>query len=319
MGVKKIVLGFTDDFKLSKTMLETISKTYRDQILFLKTDGENFEQLKDADAFIGWPSDQMIQAMPELKWLQLPSAGANQFAHHPLLKEQVIVTNASGAFGASGAEHILALILSFARQLPLYVRQTEKHVWREESDVRQLDESTVGIIGLGDIGSEAAIRLKAFGSTVLAVKRTVSNKPDYVDDVYDMEGLDTVLQESDFIVNVLPLTAETSGLFDRKRFSLIKKGAIFINVGRGGTVDEQALLEALNSGRIGGAGLDVTSIEPLPETSELWRFPNVVITSHSLGVGSGKLKKREELIQRNIENYLLGKPLINVVNRKLGY
>ncbi|WP_100488267.1 D-2-hydroxyacid dehydrogenase [Sporolactobacillus pectinivorans] len=318
--MKKIIFGFSDEFKLPVELMTQFTEQFKNDFQFCVDGLESKPEIfKNADAFIGWPSDRMIQAMTNLSWLQLPSAGADHFAHHHLLKDQVTVTNASGVFGALGAEHILALILAFVRQLPLYVRQTEKHIWHVEPEVRQLEGSTVAIIGLGDIGLEAAVRLKAFGSRILAVKRTVTKKPDCVDDVFDMNGLSTVLGESDFVVNVLPLTAETEGLFDETKFSFMKEGAIFINVGRGATVDEQALIRALRSGRMGGAGLDVTSHEPLPEDSELWNFPNVLITSHSLGAGPGKLKKRAELIRKNLENFRDGKPLINVVDRKLGY
>lgn len=257
--------------------------------------------------------------MPHLKWLQLPSAGANQFAGHPLIPGRVVITSASGVFGVPGAEHIIALMLAFVRELPLYVHQTEKHVWHAGTHVRQLEGAKVAIIGLGDIGTETAKRLKAFGATLLGVKRSTGNKPDFIDELVTMKDLERVLKQSDFVVNVLPLTEETKAVFDRRQFASMKNGAIFINVGRGGTVNEPALIEALQEGKLGGAGLDVTSVEPLPKSSKLWTFDNVLITSHSLGVSPGKKRKRADLIRENINRYRTGEKLVNVIDRKLGY
>lgn len=320
MSKKKIVFGFDDEFYLQDDLKDELTKNFSDVFQFSEfRGGSDRENLKDTDAFIGFPTDKMIQAMPHLRWLQLPSAGANHFANHPLLAEDVVLTNASGVFGVSGAEHILALILAFARELPVHVIQTAKHVWKQNEHSVLVEGSTVGIIGLGDIGSEAAVRLKALGARVTAVRRHVHDKPDFVDRLYGMDQMNQVLSESDFVVNVLPLTAETSGLFDSKRFSYMKQGAFFINVGRGQTVDERALIHALTARKLGGAGLDVTAEEPLPKTSELWDLPNVVITSHSLGIAPGKQERRAALIRRNLENFRDGKTLENQVNRKLGY
>jgi Phosphoglycerate dehydrogenase and related dehydrogenases len=318
--MRKIVFGFSDEFQMPEDIMNQIKNDGKDTFVFSEAGSESDpEQLKDTEAFIGWPSDKQLQLMPRLKWLQLPSAGVNQFAHHPLIAEQVVITNASGVFGVPGAEHIMALMLAFVRELPLYVRQSEKHIWKAGTKVRQLEGASVAIIGLGDIGTEAAKRLKAFGAHVLGVKRTLGRKPDFVDKLVTMENLNTVLNQSDFVVNVLPLTEETKGVFDRRQFAQMKTGAIFINVGRGDTVDESALIDALKSEKLAGAGLDVTSAEPLPETNELWNFENVLITSHSLGVSPGKLRKRAALIRENIARYRTGKELINPVDRKLGY
>lgn len=318
--MRKIVFGFSDEFQIPEDIMDQIKNEGKDAFVFSEPGSQNDpEQLKDADAFIGWPSDEQLQLMPHLSWLQLPSAGVNQFARHPLISGRVVITNASGVFGVPGAEHIMALILAFVRELPLYVRQAEKHIWNAGTKVRQLEGASVAIIGLGDIGTETAKRLKAFGAIVSGVKRTIGKKSDFVDKLVTMENLDTVLNQSDFVVDVLPLTGETKGVFDHRRFAQMKTGAIFINAGRGGTVDEAALIEALKSEKLSGAGLDVTSAEPLPETSELWNFDNVLITSHSLGVSPGKLRKRAALIQENITRFRTGKELINVVDRKLGY
>ncbi|RYL86517.1 D-2-hydroxyacid dehydrogenase [Sporolactobacillus sp. THM19-2] len=317
--MKKIVFGFDDEFKLSNDVLQKVRTKYRSLFQFLTATNCNLAALNDAVAFIGWPSDDELKAMPRLQWLQLPSAGANHFARHPNLSEQVVLTNASGVFGVSGAEHIFSLLLAFTRNLADYIKQQEKQIWHVVPHALQLDGATVAIVGMGDIGIETAKRLHAFGSVVVGVRRTLSPKPDFVNRLYDMNGLDDALGQSDFVVNILPLTPETKLLFNRERFSHMKDGAVFINVGRGGTVDEPALIQSLTSGKLAGAGLDVTATEPLPDDSPLWKLSNVILTSHSLGVGPGKLKKRFDLILRNLEHFSKDEPLENVVNRKLGY
>lgn len=319
--MRKIVFGYSDEFQMPDDILSQIRQEGKSSFCFTEAGSvPDAEQLKDAEAFIGWPSDEQLRLMPNLKWLQLPSAGANQFTGNTLIPEEsVVITNASGVFGVPGAEHIIALMLAFVRELPLYVRQTEKRVWRAGTNVRQLEGASAAIVGFGDIGTETAKRLKAFGMHLFGVKRSPGKKPDFIDQLVTMQDLDQVLRQSDFVINVLPLTEETKAVFNRQRFARMKPGAIFINAGRGGTVDEPDLIEALKEEKLGGAGLDVTSEEPLPETSELWDFENVLITSHSLGVSPGKLRKRAELIRENMNRYRNGERLLNIVNRQLGY
>ncbi|RYL92323.1 D-2-hydroxyacid dehydrogenase [Sporolactobacillus sp. THM7-4] len=320
MKKKKIVFRFNDEFNFPAPLKEKVIQPFADTFEFCEISGNwNIEQIKDAVAFIGWPTDHMIKAMENLQWLQLPSAGANHFANHPLLADDVTVTNSSGVFGVAGGEHIIALMLAFARQIPIHVHQTAEHIWKQNPRSVQIEGSTVAIVGLGDIGSQAAIRLKAFGARVIGIKRQINDKPDYIDALYDIQSIGRVLSESDFVINVLPLTPETRNLFNHSLIMNIKPGAVFINVGRGQTVDEQALAEALKTGHLGGAGLDVTAVEPLPETSPLWDLPNVIITSHSLGITPDKQEKRAALIKENLERFRDGKMMANVVNRKLGY
>lgn len=322
MQLKKIVFGFDDEFYLPQSELKQLKEKYRNQFHFVELMNNTVPEgmsIEDAVAFIGGPSNELLQKMPHLCWLQLPSAGANHFARHPDLANDVILTNSSGVFGVLGAEHTMALVLALTRELPLYVRQTEHHLWKLSDHCLQIDGSTVAVIGYGDIGSEIAHRLKAFGARILAVKRTAGKVPEDADAVFDMSGIKDVLNASDFVINVLPLTKETEQLFNAEHFNAMKKGTIFINVGRGGTVDENALIEAMESGRVGGAGLDVTAQEPLPKESRLWDLPNVLITSHSLGVGPGKYKKRTDLIIRNLEKYSNGQQLENRVDRSIGY
>ena len=239
------------------------------------------EFLPRAEVIVGgiWPDD--VERAQGLRWLQLGSAGANRIVD--MLPGHVILTNASGVFGVPIAEHVLAMMLALTRQIPESVRAAGEARWSQPGGRVELYGATCGIIGLGDIGTEVARRAKAFGMRVLAIKRQPSDKPAFVDELWDVSGLDRLLGESDHIANCLPGTDHTGHLLDGRRIGLMKPGAYFYNIGRGSTVDEAALIAALQSGQLAGAGLDVFEQEPLPPASPLWRMENVLITPHRSG------------------------------------
>jgi phosphoglycerate dehydrogenase-like enzyme len=316
----RAILYYRFDFTLSEELVGRLREGCP-EVQFIEMDTESYvpEILKEAEIFVGWPNDEMLAAMPRLRWLQLPSAGANGYTNHPLLGDDVIITNSSGVFGVPGAEHAIALILAFARQLHVHFDQQNKRIWQRNDYCLEIQDSTAAVIGLGDIGGETALRLKALGAHVLGVKRTVGAKPSFVDELYGVESIAEVLGRADFVVNALPLTPETECFFSAERIGAMKKGALFINVGRGATVDESALITALQSGRLEGAGLDVTDAEPLPVNNPLWTLPNVIITSHSVGVSPRKAERRVQLLLNNVRRFLNQQPLLNVVDRRHGY
>ncbi len=316
----KVVLNYSGDFSFNENILTQLKCNFS-KVRFLIAEKDNYtpEDIEDADIFMGWPDDEMLKTMTDLKWLQLPSAGAGGYIKHPDLKDNVILTNSSGIFDVPGAEHTIALIFAFARQLKIHFKQQNQHIWKRNPRCLEIQDSIISIIGLGSIGSEIARKIKSLGAKVIGIKRDISNKPSFVDELYTSDSLKEVLQKSDFIVNVLPHTKKTENYFSRKQINHIKKGAIFINIGRGKTVDESALIEALENSHLGGAGLDVTAEEPLPENSRLWDMDNVIITSHSVGVSPRKAERRATLLEKNLKKFLNGKKLLNQVNRKLGY
>lgn len=322
MDRTKVVVCRSGDFNPGRELIQALEADFPAlHVIDLKKEefAGRAEELHGAEIFIGWPDDEQLLAMPSLRWVQLPSAGANGYTDRPTLREDIQITNSSGVFGVPGAEHAVALLLALTRQLHIHFEQQQSKIWKRNPHCLEVAGSTVGIIGLGDIGKETAKRVKAFGANVLAVKRTVSECPPYVDRLYTIEQIDTVLAESDFIIMALPLTADTEGFLDAERLSRMKKDAILINVGRGPTVDEPALIQALRDGKLAGAGLDVTDIEPLPQDNPLWGQPNVLITSHSVGVSPRKEERRMELFSQNIKKYLAGESLINRVDRRAGY
>lgn len=317
--MKKIIFGFTDDFRLPDAAWKQLKENFQDSYHFYTMDESTAEDLSCAEAYVGWPSDQTLDQMRSLRWIQLPSAGANHFTKNPKIAPDVIVTNSKGVYNVSGSEHILALVLAFTRQIPQYARQTANHEWRMLEGVRQVEGTTATIIGLGNIGRAAAKRLHAFGAHVLGVKRSLGEIPEDIDQLFSIDNMTEALEKSDFVINILPLTEETADLFQKKVFDIFKPGSIFINVGRGQSVVEKDLINALRAGRLGGAALDVTAVEPLPPESPLWTFDNVLITSHSLGLSPGRLERHLSLLTKNLKKFAQGENLENVVDRELGY
>ncbi|MFC0334542.1 D-2-hydroxyacid dehydrogenase [Paenibacillus sepulcri] len=313
-------ISYSGDFIPDDGQLQRMKRQFP-QVTFMDKKRDEWELggLENAEILIGFPSDGMLQTMRALKWLQLPSAGADSYAKRPALPEHVVVTSSSGVFSVPGAEHALALMLALTRQLHVHFRQQSERIWKHNPRCLEIQDSNVTIIGMGDIGTELARKAKGLGACVIGVKRSLSERPSFVDELVVTADLDSALAKSDFIVSTLPLTAETEGIISAERIGRMKRGAVFINIGRGRTVDEEALIEALQSGHLHGAGLDVTAVEPPQASSLLWDMPNVILTAHAAGVSPKKAERRTELFAANIQRYLQGEPLLNVIERGRGY
>ncbi|MGN1339026.1 MAG: D-2-hydroxyacid dehydrogenase [Oscillospiraceae bacterium] len=277
------------------------------------------ENSTGAEIFVGNPSD-----MPDtsaLKLFQSTSAGVEKLLAKELPGD-VIITNTTGAFGGVIAEYILAGLLAISRDLFRYKEQQRRHVWEPLDGERMLYGKNALLLGCGDLGSETARRLHAFGVSTTGIRRSPAPVEGF-DQVFGVDMLNELLPESDIVICCLPHTAHTTGMLDRQRLGLMKRGAMFVNVGRGSLVDTQALVQLLENGSISGAVLDVFDIEPLPESSPLWDMENVLITPHISGPSFGHFQEVERLITDictdNISRYLTGKPLRNVVSRESGY
>ncbi len=274
-----------------------------------------------AEIIYGQVSASHLPDAKLLRWYQLPSAGVNCYGDKALYyHDDIIVTNSSGVYDVPISEYIVAGILAMFKQFPVHFDNKQRHHWGVDwGQAREFPGSTVGIVGLGSIGSSTAKKLKAFDARIMAVKRTLSQKPDYVDELFDISGLPDLLKASDVVVVTLPGTNDTEGMFDSDKFAMMKKNAIFVNIGRGSIVDQDALIEALREEKIGGAVLDVTTPEPLPADSPLWDFPNVMITSHTSGNSNNNNARRFEIFTENLKNYIEGKPLSHRIHFDLGY
>lgn len=259
--------------------------------------------------------------LDSLKLLQSTNAGVEKLltANIP---ESVIIANVTGAFGTVISEYILAGILTLSRGFLHYHDRQRQHIWQEIRQERLLNGRSALILGCGDIGRATALKLRAFGVRTTGIRRCPAETAGF-DRVYGADMLDWLLPEADIVICCLPHTAETEGMLSERRFGLMKQGALLVNVGRGSLIDESALINALNSGRLSGAVLDVFGTEPLPETSPLWDMENVLITPHISGPSFGHYPEVEHAIAgicaENISRYISGKPLLNVIDRAKGY
>lgn len=280
------------------------------------------EILRESEILAGWVDVDELARARRLRWLQLGSAGADRFVSS--VPGDVILTTASGVFGVAIAEHVLAMMLGLARGIDKIVASNRERRWDRrtgEGLVRGgLCGATLAIVGLGDIGRALAVRAKAFQMTVLGVRHRPSlPRPPGVDEVYGEDGLDDVLARADHVVLALPATPRTDQLLDARRLGLMKRGAYVYNVGRGNAIDEAALVRALESGALSGAGLDVFATEPLPPDSPFYELENVVISPHSAGFSADYAERFGTLFADNLERYVTGRPLENVVDRDRGY
>ena len=276
---------------------------------------------EEADIIIGNIDPDLLEYAKNLEWLQLNSAGADAYVKKGVLPEEVVLTNATGAYGPGVAEHMLAVLFSIQKKLHLYRDNQNQCEWQDEGEVMSLRGGCALIVGLGDIGLYFARLLRNFGYRVIGIKRRPGQVPQGVDELYTMEHLDELLPEADVIFSVLPETKTTKNIFNAKRFREMKNSAVFLNAGRGSAVNTEDLCQALIAGEIYGAGLDVTDPEPLPSQHKLWNMKNVVITPHISGDfhHPATLYRIVDIAAGNLKRYCAGEPLMNVVDRETGY
>lgn len=333
----KIVVGMDLNDEQKKAFSEAAAGH---EISFVGQGKLTLENAGDADFVIGNPPVSLVPELGNLKVLQLNSAGVDNYlgVMRELRKKQqsgadagdmvtaACLCNANGAYSLTISEHMLAMLLALIKKLYKYRDFQTMSTWGDlgkwgGSTVSSIYGSRVLILGLGDIGLRFARAVKALGAYVIGVKRTMSEKPDYVDELYTIDSLDEVLPTADMVAMVLPETPQTRGILNAERIAAMKPGAFVVNEGRGSAIDQDALVEALNSGHLGGAALDVTSPEPLPSDSPLWKAENCFITPH---VGGGYTLPQTkvyilEIALRNLKAFLSGDSLINEIDLEKGY
>lgn len=298
-----------------------IKKLAPDFDLNIVDSSSDYSQLiKKSEIIYGLPEVDLIKKAENLKWLQLPTAGVNGYAEADIYQNSdFILTNASGVYGRPIAEHVFGMILAYNRNLIEHAADKKEKNWQNSREVRDFFGSTVGILGLGDIGSTIAERSKNWGARVLALKRTKSSLPSYVDQIYLREDLDLLLKEADYLILTLPGTPETEGIISERELKIMKKSAFLVNIGRGSLIQQDALVKALKNNWIKGAGLDVTEPEPLPEDSELWELDNLILTPHISGQSPTNDQRRFEIFKANFKKYLQNESLSRQVDFKLKY
>ena len=278
-------------------------------------------QIAEANFILGNVAPGKIAASENLDVVQLFSAGADPYMKPGVLAPGTVLCNATGAYGQAVSEHAFAMTMMLIKKLHLYRSSQFSCRWEDHGTVSSLAESTVLVVGLGDIGLCYARLVKAMGARVIGVKRRGGECPEGVDELVLAGEIDRVLPEADVVMSILPNTKDTAYFYTAERFRLMKNTAVFVNCGRGNAVSHEVLLGALQSGEIAAAAIDVCEVEPLPADSPLWREEKLVITPHVAGnfhhasIYRGIL----DIATENITNYLCGKPLRNVVDPATGY
>ncbi len=291
------------------------------EITYTTAEEATEQQIAEAGLIIGNVPPKSIRASENLDVLQLFSAGADPYIVPGILSEKTALCNATGAYGQAVSEHAFALTMMLIKKLHLYRSSQVRSQWQDHGMVTSLADATVLVVGLGDIGLSYARLVKAMGATVIGVKRRGGECPENVDELVLTEEIDRVLPKADVVMSVLPNTKETAYFYTAERFARMKDSAVFINCGRGNAVSGEVLLEALRTGQIAAAAIDVAETEPLPPDSPLWQEEKLVITPHVAGnfhlasIYEGVM----EIAARNIEHWLKGEPPENVVDMKTGY
>jgi phosphoglycerate dehydrogenase-like enzyme len=309
--------------ELPQAALEEVKSLAAGYSVVVATDKTEIETyLGDLEVAVGGFPRELLGDAPNLKWFQQWGAGADWLRKEPELQQrEFVLTNTSGVHPVQITEHIFALLLGFVRNLPkAYQAQRDKR-WQPQTnqEVSELYGKTMLLVGVGAIGERTAGLARAFGMRVIGVRRDPTKKVAGLDTLVGPEQLQPLLSGADVVVLTLPLTDESYHLLGEWELALMKEDAVLINIGRGGTVDEAALLQALESGKFLGVGLDVFEDEPLPVSSPLWSQERVVVTAHYAGASPHYHERAFKIFLDNLKRYLAGKDLLNVVAKSLGY
>lgn len=290
---------------------------------------ESVEQARieavDAQAVLGYCDEEMLAGSPGLFWVQVYAAGVERCVANPAIhKGNRLLTNGQRIGSPALAEHSIALMMMLARGLDIYYANQLKGEWKRQTqldrtDHLELEGRTLLVVGLGGIGSQVAKRGHGLGMRVIATRNSRREGPDYVAYVGLAHELNELASQADVVINTVPLTDQTRGIFNAGFFDAMKPSAFFISVGRGASTVTDDLVAALNSGSIGGAGLDVTDPEPLPDGHPLWTTPRVIITPHTAGRSDKGRDRLYLMVKENLRRYVNGEPMLSVVDIKKGY
>ncbi|MDO4500074.1 MAG: D-2-hydroxyacid dehydrogenase [Erysipelotrichaceae bacterium] len=278
------------------------------------------EELREVEIVLGNIDTDLLKDMPNLKFLQISNAGSEKYAFRDEIKNKVILANSTGCYSDSISEWAIGMIMYFYKNLNVIIPNQSKHIYFNPGETKTVYGSKVLIIGCGSIGMYTARKLNALGALVDGIKKTVGEKPDYLDNLYTNDKLSEVISDYDIIFMSLPANDTTYHYMNKELLNKLKDGSLLMNVGRGSCIDEEALIEVLKNKKI-YACLDVFEKEPLDEKSELWDLENVLITPHSTGNETCERTRQllTKLALENLDNYLNNRPLKNVVDFNTGY
>jgi phosphoglycerate dehydrogenase-like enzyme len=320
------ILIVTGGLTLPEVTEDELEKIYvssgEGDIVVANTNEEADEHWPDAEIALGTLNAEIFARARNLRWLHSVAAGADMLMFPEMVESDVILTGEKGLVGPHLADHAFALLLALTRQMRRAILEAPNS-WPSRAPMRrvmvELQGMTMGIIGLGGTGRAVAQRARAFGMECIAVDlEDVEPGPD-VSELWGMDRMHEMLAASDVVTICCPLTKETHAFIDDAAFGAMKEGAYVVNVTRGPIVDEGAIVRAVQSGKLGGAGLDVTPIEPLPADHVLWTFPNVVITPHTAGASQFRARRNVGRFIDNLSRYRNGEPLDGVIDKQKGY
>jgi phosphoglycerate dehydrogenase-like enzyme len=319
--MRTILIGLSGDEVSAEERAEIAAIATGARVVITNKREEQEAILPEVEIAAGGVSAKLLPLAAQLRWYQQWGAGADWLARHPeLIETDFVLTNVSGVHAIPISEHILALMLAFGRALPAAFRGQARREWESQrAGVFELAGKTLLLVGVGAIGRRTAQICHGLGLRVVGIRRHPERS---VPGIERMDGMDRLIErlpEADFVVLTVPLTTETHHMMSAPQFAAMKPSAYLINIGRGSTVDEAALIAALRAGRLAGAGLDVTETEPLPADSPLWQMENVIITAHYSGVTPAYHPRAMSIFLDNLRRYVNGQPLRNVVDKRLGY
>jgi phosphoglycerate dehydrogenase-like enzyme len=305
-------------------LAEALRSASPDVEIITATGADAAEQAKKVDAVIGLCTPQILAAGKSIQWVQMLTAGVEQCVGIAAVSERnILVTNMQRIGGPIIAEHVMAMVLAFTRGLDLLIPAQARGEWRREQlpqgRMTVVQGKTMLVVGLGGIGGEVAKRAHALGMRVIATRASGRTGPEYVSYVGLPDELLKLAAGADFVVNAAPLTPQTTGIFDAAFFGTMQPSAYFINIARGRSVVTDALIAALKTGKIAGAGLDVTDPEPLPAQHPLWQAPNVIITPHVASDSDLGAAAQIAVVKENLRRYAAGERMLSVVDVSRGY
>ncbi len=286
------------------------------------SDGEALEFAAEADVVLGFVTPQLYAAAPNLRWVHAIASGVNRYLYPAFRDGEVMLTSEKGQVGPQLADHAFALLLALTRRVAAAIRLGPE-AWEQRRALRmeeiELTGKVMGIVGFGGTGRAVATRAAAFGMRCLALDRDALDGGEHVEAVWPMQRFQELLGASDVVAVCCPLTPETHGLFGREAFAHMRRGAYIVNVTRGEIIDADALIEALDSGQLAGAGLDVVPIEPLPADHPLWTRDDVVMTPHAAGASQLRAPRNIERFCGNLRRLRAGEPLEGLIDKQAGY
>ncbi|MDF9823936.1 phosphoglycerate dehydrogenase-like enzyme [Breznakia sp. PF5-3] len=298
-----------------QTQMETLGEYH-----YYKTLSIDNEHLVDCDIIFGNPDPKLLPYMKKVKWIQLFSAGNDQYKETDIPKD-CVVTNASGTFGLTIREHLLLYTLALMRNAKRYMKNQNDHLWDPIHQTKLIANSVFLIVGVGDIGQHYAKVIQSLGGYTIGVRRQSNHLLEGFDEMYQSDALNDLLERADVVCLALPKSKDTDLMMGKKQFKKMKQGSLLLNVGRSNVLDIEALINTLNAGHLHGAHLDVFDEEPLSKQDTLWDVDNLIITPHVSGTFANPATRAlyEKLVAKNIAHYTHNEPLENVVDFHIGY